>query len=65
MKYVLVDVGEKDKEKRQVIEAAYAILNNALYWKPNIIQLSNEFQLKLKKFVNERKEKGVKNTWVF
>ena len=60
--YVLVNIGEKDREKRQVIEAAYAILNNALYWKPSITQLSNDFQLKLKKFINKRKEKGEKYT---
>jgi hypothetical protein len=38
LQFKIICNGERNKERREFIEALYAVKNNALYWKPSITQ---------------------------
>lgn len=52
LEFKLICINEKDRSKREIIEAIEAINNNALYWLPSITQQYNDFKEKLIDYIN-------------
>ena len=52
--YVLINKGEENKEKREIIEAIYAINNNSKFWMPSITQQSNNFIKNIRNYIKEK-----------